>query len=368
LDGDGDADIAMVSQFGFALRWFENIDGNGSFGPERGIATGEVQLASSLDASDVDEDGDVDLLLAIAGPLSPRVVWYENLDGNGTFGAEKVINDAVREPFSIQAVDVDGDGDTDVISASSQDNTVAWFENDGRGQFGDQRTISSNVTGVRYLRASDVDHDGDADVLTASDRTGAISWFENLDGSGTFGAENPLGQLEKANWVFGADVDGDGDQDVLSASRRSAVWFENTNGSGDFAFGSSVHNNDPDFSTVRPTAADVDNDGDADFVIGNIEASVWYESMIPGDADDNGRFDSSDLVAIFQAGEYEDQVPFNSTFEEGDWNGDHEFTSADLVFAMQAGRYESAAAVALDQALVADIIVATTTRRPWLGK
>jgi hypothetical protein len=343
FDTDGDADIALVSQFSFELRWFENVDGNGSFGPERQIAAGDGSLASSLDASDVDQDGDVDLLMAVRGPSAPRVVWYENLDGSGTFAAEKVIDDTAMEPSSIQAVDVDGDSDMDVILASFQDNTVAWFENDGRGQFGDLISdpiiISSAVAGVHYTRASDVDNDGDADVLTASARTGTLAWFENLDGAGTFGPENPFGQLPAANWVFGADVDGDGDQDVLAASRFYAEWFENTNGRGEFAFRSSVHNDDFFFEAIRPTAADVDNDGDADFVIGNIEGAAWYESMIPGDANDNGRFDSSDLVTVFQAGEYEDQVPFNSTFEEGDWDGDYDFTTADLVFALAAGRY-----------------------------
>jgi hypothetical protein len=50
-------------------------------------------------------------------------------------------------------------------------------------------------------------------------------------------------------------------------------------------------------------------------------------------------FDSADLVSVFQAGEYEDGLPGNSTFEEGDWNGDGEFDSSDLVFVFQLGNY-----------------------------
>ncbi|MCA9218198.1 MAG: lamin tail domain-containing protein, partial [Planctomycetales bacterium] len=41
-----------------------------------------------------------------------------------------------------------------------------------------------------------------------------------------------------------------------------------------------------------------------------------------GDANLDGVFNSTDLVAIFQAAEYEDAVPGNSTWAEGDWNGD----------------------------------------------
>ncbi|MEZ6119974.1 MAG: FG-GAP-like repeat-containing protein [Pirellulaceae bacterium] len=58
-----------------------------------------------------------------------------------------------------------------------------------------------------------------------------------------------------------------------------------------------------------------------------------------GDANLDGRFDSSDLVAIFQAGEFEDGTAGNSNWSEGDWNGDGEFDTSDLVWAFQFGVY-----------------------------
>jgi hypothetical protein len=59
-----------------------------------------------------------------------------------------------------------------------------------------------------------------------------------------------------------------------------------------------------------------------------------------GDADLNGEFNSSDLVAVLQIGEYEDDQPLNSTWADGDWNGDGESDSADLVTALADGGYE----------------------------
>jgi hypothetical protein len=58
-----------------------------------------------------------------------------------------------------------------------------------------------------------------------------------------------------------------------------------------------------------------------------------------GDSNRDGRFDSGDLVVVFQAGQYEDSLIFNSTWETGDWNGDKEFDSGDLVAAFTAGEY-----------------------------
>lgn len=63
--------------------------------------------------------------------------------------------------------------------------------------------------------------------------------------------------------------------------------------------------------------------------------------VVPGDSNHDGIFDSSDLVLVFAAGEYEDGVTGNSTFEEGDWDGDGDFTTSDLVFAFAAGTYQA---------------------------
>ena len=56
--------------------------------------------------------------------------------------------------------------------------------------------------------------------------------------------------------------------------------------------------------------------------------------LVSGDANLDGQFDSGDLVAVFSAGQYEDLVDQNSTWQTGDWNCDGEFDSADLVIAV----------------------------------
>jgi hypothetical protein len=58
---------------------------------------------------------------------------------------------------------------------------------------------------------------------------------------------------------------------------------------------------------------------------------------LPGDANQNGEFNESDLVLVFQAGKYETAQP--ATWQEGDWNHDGLFNSGDLVAALQTGRY-----------------------------
>jgi len=64
-------------------------------------------------------------------------------------------------------VDVDGDGDMDVLSASFYDDKIAWYENDGSESF-TERIISTAADGANSVYAADVDGDGDMDVLSAS--------------------------------------------------------------------------------------------------------------------------------------------------------------------------------------------------------
>ena len=58
-----------------------------------------------------------------------------------------------------------------------------------------------------------------------------------------------------------------------------------------------------------------------------------------GDSNFDFVFDSKDLVRMLQAGQYEDEIFGNSSWESGDWNGDGDVTSEDIVAAFTAGNY-----------------------------
>ena len=71
-----------------------------------------------------------------------KIAWYEN-DGSQSF-TEHVISTNADGARSVYAVDVDGDGDIDVLSASESDDKIAWYENDGSQSF-TERVISTNA-------------------------------------------------------------------------------------------------------------------------------------------------------------------------------------------------------------------------------
>jgi hypothetical protein len=84
-------------------------------------------------------------------------------------------------------------------------------------------------------------------------------------------------------------------------------------------------------------------DMNKDKVVDFADRRVWVHDLKRtsfGDSNLDGQFNSNDLVAVFQAGEYEDTLAFNSKWASGDWNGDGDFTTNDLVLAFQDGGYE----------------------------
>jgi len=230
LDGDGDMDVITNSQNDQTLAWFENLDGEGNFGP-RQIITNTATNSRSVYAGDLDGDGDIDIVSSDSG--STTIVWFENLDGLGTFSTEHIIAPAAPAVEDVYGIDLDGDGDLDIISATNSEDKVAWHENlDGLGNFGTQQIITTNAGIPTSVYATDLDNDGDNDIISAGADfdDGKIAWYENLDGLGSFGPLQIIAtDTDGTRSVYAADLDGDGDEDVLAALLvdYDIKWYEN---------------------------------------------------------------------------------------------------------------------------------------------
>ena len=235
IDGDGDMDLASA-WFDNKIAWYENTDGKGTFGSQQ-IVTTNTDSARSVFAADIDGDGDMDL--ASASSYDNKIAWYENTDGEGTFGSQQIVTTTADGAESVFAADIDGDGDMDLASASNNDGKIAWYENtDGKGTFGSQQIVTTTADGAESVFAADIDGDGDMDLASASAYDNKIAWYENTDGKGTFGSQQIVttNADECFTSVFAADIDGDGDMDLASASNNDGkiAWYENTHGKRTF--------------------------------------------------------------------------------------------------------------------------------------
>ena len=120
----------------------------------------------------------------------------------------------------------------DIVSASYTDDTIAWYENDGAADPSwSAENIDTNADGALDIHIADMDNDGDLDIVSASDEDEIIAWYEND------GATNPswsksniyYGDDEWPSRVYTGDMDGDGDMDIVSVSYNddTIAWYEN---------------------------------------------------------------------------------------------------------------------------------------------
>jgi hypothetical protein len=309
IDGDGDMDVLSASYNDDKIAWYENTDGKGSFG-EQQLITGSANGAIIVRAGDLDGDGDMDILSA--SDKDDKVAWYENTDGNGTFSPQKIITTLVDKITSIYVCDIDGDRDPDILSGSFNDDKLAWYENtDGTGTFGSQQIISTDANGPSSIIACDVDGDGDMDVLSASSNDQLVAWYENTNGTGTFGSQQYIVYANNPKSIYAADIDLDGDQDLLVASYGGdiVVWMENKDGAGNFGSTHVISTGVDRANVVYACDIDADTDIDVFAISAGDDRLAWYENT-----DGSGSFGPRNFVVA-----YADRV--NSVFA-CDINGD----------------------------------------------
>ncbi|MEW5986607.1 MAG: FG-GAP-like repeat-containing protein [Chloroflexota bacterium] len=278
IDGDGDLDVIGAADLADDVTWWENTNGSATAWESRTI-DGDLDGARTVYAADVEGDGDLDVVAG--GYNADDVIWYDNTAGDGSGWIKRTINDAFDGVHSVTAADVDGDGDMDVLAAANLADDVAWWENvNGNGLTWTLHTISSFFDGARQVRAVDLDADGDVDVLAAGYDADDVTWWENDLGDGlTWTTQTIDGAFDGAIAVYPADVDDDGDLDVLAGALNAddVTWWENLVGSGDAW---SEHLVTDFFDGVRwVAAADLDGDNDTDIVAvaENVDEVAWWE-------------------------------------------------------------------------------------------
>ena len=305
LDGDGDLDLASLSTLDSSkVAWYENTDGAGFFSAQIVIALTpppppfpDPAIAfTNFAATDVDKDGDIDFVATQS--VDNRLDWFENAQVVPSFApSESGVSTVPESPRSAIAIDLDSDGDLDIVYASAGDNSISWQENtDGAGLFGPRIVITDLAGGASAVIAADFDLDGDWDLAAACD-SGKYTWYENTNGAGAFGPEIIIKSNEGgASTLAAGDVDGDGDDDIVggTTTNNRIVLFFNTDGQGSFGPRVTIDGNSLTSGGPRSVIlADLDGDGDLDVAAAffNVNRLAWYENT-----DGTGSFGSQNIV------------------------------------------------------------------------
>jgi hypothetical protein len=173
-----------------------------------------------------------------------------------------------------EVVDLDRDGDGDILTSCISRDQVEWYENPGNGSRGTWKRHSVGAGFVHDLAAGALNADGWPDVVIfrKSSRNGIpskLSWLEIPGQSGEGWTrhliDNPAGE-----GLDVGDIDGDGDLDPAVSTR----WYENADETGQHG-GCIWLAKAGNRTAARPGIADIDGDGKKDIVLNQLEGQSW---------------------------------------------------------------------------------------------
>jgi hypothetical protein len=261
-----------------------------------GLTTSAAVYLQFPEMADLDNDGDMDLLLGAYAYGAPAGFTYYENTGSPEFPS---FGPPVLNPFGLTGdaflnfpalVDLDNDGDLDLLSGEYY-GTMSYYENTGTASAPTFEAPSSmpfglsTTYGIAIPTFADLDGDGDMDLLV-SESYANMQYFENI---GT--AEAPSFDLPQQN-PFGlaagygisspefGDFDNDGDQDiVVGVYYGDFEYYLNTGSASNPNFFGPATNPfglTQTYEFAFPASADLDGDGDLDLLVCEAYGTFQY--------------------------------------------------------------------------------------------
>jgi hypothetical protein len=289
VNKDGSNDIVVANATGQPERLYLN-DGTGHFTeaplPPR-LGTGSTSVA----ATDVNSDGNIDLLFGNGGSAGPEQDQLLMGNGTGAFtdGTSSRLPSVGDATVDVRFGDVNQDGCPDIVVANFGQNRLYLNGKSGglcTGVFTQVTTTNLPVdnANTRETRVGDLNGDGYPDIFFANINLANQLLFN--DGTGKF--ESVSGQLsgripadtDNTTHAEAIDVDGDRDVDFVISARNQRVKVYINDGNGFFTDQTATRLPTGVYDTIRVAVDDLTGDGCPDIYLANFGTSPGQQNRL----------------------------------------------------------------------------------------
>jgi hypothetical protein len=227
LDKDGDTDILGVSSDDDQIAWWRN-DGGDPIAWTEQIICSDFDGAKCARVADFDNDGLLDVIGAAI--FDDEIRLWRNCGGVPIVWEEYVIDDNFEGAHRVEPCDMDFDGDIDIVGAAYLGSELAWWRNDrGTPIIWTKQVIITNFDRACIGLPVDIDEDGDIDIIGTAQYGNDVAVFRNDGGNPFKWTKIVIDPLFQGAWPgFVSDIDSDGDIDIVvgASFEDKLAWWE----------------------------------------------------------------------------------------------------------------------------------------------